>query len=343
MSLTPEQSAESAARSQRIAARTEQQRQVEARDTFTRRRDLAERALLAHLSSDSRPEEPRVLAAYTWAVAESFDEVTAAHEAKLCGEKGGGVVSALDIARRHEARVRSLVERLDAVNLEPAVQAQGAFARMLMSWLVELAGLVLFLVQREVERSTPAPTCEQLEARGARLRQARESSGLSMGDVARALKVSVVLVSDVERGNEVVDEDMWDRMWECLARVEPKDAEPMPTKTWAAHRDEVVSVERATARAKAITLGADDWIKWAKLGTRAASIEDLVDSQRERIVDEILAAHRAGQIEAAGVVSQRAGEVERAGGSRELVSELLRLAGVLLPVVRPSGAKDGGQ
>jgi hypothetical protein len=78
----------SAARDERLDAHTKAQAAVAARDTFNRRRDLAERALLALLAGGP-PEHGDVVAARAWQVAEAFDVACSAHEAELCGTEGG--------------------------------------------------------------------------------------------------------------------------------------------------------------------------------------------------------------------------------------------------------------
>jgi hypothetical protein len=78
----------SAARDERLDAHTKAQAAVVARDTFNRRRDLAERALLALLASGT-PQISDVLAAHAWRVAEAFDDACRVHEVELCGTEGG--------------------------------------------------------------------------------------------------------------------------------------------------------------------------------------------------------------------------------------------------------------
>jgi hypothetical protein len=78
----------SAARDERLDAHTKAQAAVVARDTYNRRRDLAERALLALLSGGG-PQASAPLAALAWRVAEAFDDACNVHEAELCGTEGG--------------------------------------------------------------------------------------------------------------------------------------------------------------------------------------------------------------------------------------------------------------
>jgi DNA-binding transcriptional regulator YiaG len=53
-------------------------------------------------------------------------------------------------------------------------------------------------------------------ARGHQLRERRMAVGLTMGDVARRLSISVAQVSDIERGRSFIEEgqDEWDAVME---------------------------------------------------------------------------------------------------------------------------------
>jgi hypothetical protein len=81
----------SAARDERLDAHTKAQAAVAARDAFNRRRDLAERVLLALVTGGCMAADlnATTLAKFAWGVAQRFDENCAAAEAEMCGTEGG--------------------------------------------------------------------------------------------------------------------------------------------------------------------------------------------------------------------------------------------------------------
>ncbi len=62
----------------------------------------------------------------------------------------------------------------------------------------------------------PSPSDEE-ESRGQRLRKLRRELGLTMGDVADGLDISVVTVSELERGAAEVDN--WPELEEALRKM----------------------------------------------------------------------------------------------------------------------------
>jgi transcriptional regulator with XRE-family HTH domain len=79
-------------------------------------------------------------------------------------------------------------------------------------------------------RTAQDPADVDARALGARLRRARQIAGLTMGEVGRRLAISVVEVSDYERGRRQPSDDMLDRLARLgvdPSRVAATDPEPI--------------------------------------------------------------------------------------------------------------------